>query len=101
MNLYTTIKIFPSAPNEEQGWWVGVATHVGDALTYKILSNQNNVIYWSAILSALDFAKHNQRLSPLGGETASTYLDGTMYICKTWMGIQLSRSTWLPLTQRI
>jgi hypothetical protein len=35
---------FLSASNEEQGWWVGVATHVGDALTYKILTKQNKVI---------------------------------------------------------
>jgi hypothetical protein len=26
---------FPSTSNEEQGWWVGIATHVGDALTYQ------------------------------------------------------------------
>ncbi len=26
---------FPSASNEEQGWWVGIAMHVGDVLTYK------------------------------------------------------------------
>ena len=38
------------------------------------------VIYHSAIRSALDPAKQNQRLSPLGGEMASTYLGGTMYV---------------------
>jgi hypothetical protein len=32
---------FPSSSNEEQGWWVGVATHVGDAFTYKILTKQH------------------------------------------------------------
>jgi hypothetical protein len=36
---------FPSASTEEQGWWVGVATHVGDALTYKVLTKHNKVIY--------------------------------------------------------
>jgi hypothetical protein len=71
---------FPSAANEEQGWWVGVATHVGDALTYKIPTKQKKVIYRCAIWSALDPSKHNQRLSPLGGETASTYLGDTMFI---------------------
>jgi hypothetical protein len=59
---------FQSASNEEQGWWVGVATHVGDALTYNILTKQHKVIYHSAIRSALDPAKPNQRLSPLGGD---------------------------------
>jgi hypothetical protein len=77
-NAYSDI--FPSVSTEEQGWWVGVAIHVGDALTYKILKKHNKVIYRSAIRSALDPAKRNQRLSPLGGETASTYLGGTMYI---------------------
>jgi hypothetical protein len=36
---------FPSSSNEEQGWWVGIATHVGDALTYMILTKQNTVIF--------------------------------------------------------
>jgi hypothetical protein len=71
---------FPSATNEEQGWWVGIATHVGDALTYKILTKNNKVIYRSAVRSALDHAKRNQRLSPLGGETASNYLGDKMFI---------------------
>jgi hypothetical protein len=61
--------IFPSSSNEDQGWWVGVATHVGDALTYKILTKSNKVIYRSAIRSALDPATRNLRLSPLEGET--------------------------------
>jgi hypothetical protein len=54
----------PSASDEEQGWWVGVATHVGDALIYKILTKQHKVIYRSAIWSALDPAKRNQCHSP-------------------------------------
>jgi hypothetical protein len=45
---------FPSVSAEEQGWWVGIATHDGDALTYKILTKHNKVIYQSAIRSALD-----------------------------------------------
>jgi hypothetical protein len=49
-------------------------------LTYNILTKQHKIIYSSAIWSALDPAKRNQRLSPLGGETASTYLGDTMYI---------------------
>ena len=74
---------FPSASNEEQGWWVGIATHVGDVLTYKILNKHHKVIYRSAIRSALDPAKRNQRLSPLGGETASNYLGDKMFIRST------------------
>jgi hypothetical protein len=35
---------YPSALNEEQGWWVVVATYVGDELTYKILTQKQQVI---------------------------------------------------------
>ena len=71
---------FPSASNEKQGWWVGVATHVGDALTYKLLTKKRRLIYRSAVRSALDPAKLNQRLSPLGGETASNYLGDKIFV---------------------
>jgi hypothetical protein len=43
----------------------------GDALTCKVLTKQNQVIYHSVIRHALDPTKCNQCLSPLGGETAS------------------------------
>jgi hypothetical protein len=78
-NAYSDKFLFVST--EKQGWWVGVAIHVADALTYKILMKHNKIIYHSAIRSALYPAKQNQRLSPLGGETASTYLGGTMKNC--------------------
>jgi hypothetical protein len=71
---------YPSASNEEQGWWVGVAAHVSDELTYKILTQKQRLIYWSTIRSAMDSAKRNQRLSPLGGETVSNYLGGKNFI---------------------
>jgi hypothetical protein len=58
---------FTSTSNEEQGWWVGIATHVTDALTYKVFTKHNKIMYRSALRSALDTAKHNQCLSPLGG----------------------------------
>jgi hypothetical protein len=66
--------------NKEQGWWVGVATHVGDELTYKILTKNNKIIYHSDIRSALDPATRNQRLSPLGGETTSNVRGETLFI---------------------
>jgi hypothetical protein len=71
---------FPSALNEEQGWWVGITLNVGDALTYKILTKHNKVLYRSAARSTLDPAKRNQRLSPLGGETASIFLGDKTFI---------------------
>jgi hypothetical protein len=39
---------FPSASNEEQGWWVGIAVHIGEALTYKIITKENKIIYRSS-----------------------------------------------------
>jgi hypothetical protein len=72
--------MFPSASNEEQGWWVGIAEHVGDALTYKILTKNNKVIYWSAIRSALDPSKRNQRLSLLGRETTSNFWGDKIFL---------------------
>ena len=40
---------FPSGSNEEQGWWVWIATHVSDALTYKNLTKYHKVTYGPAI----------------------------------------------------
>jgi hypothetical protein len=61
---------FPSHHNEELGHWVGVATHVRDALTFKILSPHQKVIYRSIIWSALDPKLRHKRLAPLGGEVS-------------------------------
>jgi hypothetical protein len=71
---------FPSTSNEAQGWWVGIATHVGDALTYKILIKEHKVIYRSATRSALDPAKRNQRLTPFGGETSFNHHGDKIFI---------------------
>jgi hypothetical protein len=60
---------FPSQCNEEMGWWVGDATHVGDALTYKFLTKSNTVIYRSSLRTALDTSARNLRLSPHEWET--------------------------------
>ena len=62
---------FPSGSNEEQGWWVGIATHVGDVLTYKILTQKNRIIYRSAVRSASDPNVRNKRLAPFGRGPAS------------------------------
>jgi hypothetical protein len=110
---------FPSASNKEKGWWVGIATHVGDALTYKILTKHHKAINRSAIRSALDPAKRNQRLSPIGRETEANYLGVKMFIRSNfdptmkrqitpdtqkdnWMtAIQLSNGAGLQSTQKI
>jgi hypothetical protein len=61
---------FPSHRNEELGHLVGAATHVGDALTFKILSPQQKVIYCLIIRSALYPTFRHKRLAPLGGEVS-------------------------------
>jgi hypothetical protein len=71
---------FPSSSNEEQGWWVGIAVHVSDALTYKILTKNNKVVYRSEIHSALDPLKRNQRLSLRGRETTSNYRGDKIFL---------------------
>jgi hypothetical protein len=69
---------FPSSPNEELGRWVGVAPNVGDALTFKILSPANKVIFRSVIRSALDPSLRHKRLAPLGGE--SNHADDKIFV---------------------
>ena len=77
--------MFPSGSNEEQGWWVGIATHVGDALTCKILTKHNKVIYRSAIRSALDPANLSNYL---GDKTLFDHLNVQMIL--KWNVIQVS-----------
>jgi hypothetical protein len=57
----TTDTAFPSKSTECRGCWVGIAEHVGDALTFKVLTaDTNRLIYRSAIQTAL--ANDNNRL---------------------------------------
>ena len=63
------VKGFPHKSNEELGHWVGIADHVGDALTFKILSSEHKVIYRSVFKSALDPTLRRKRLAPVDGET--------------------------------
>jgi hypothetical protein len=36
---------FLSSSNSEQVGWIGIASHLGNALTYKIVTKQNTVIF--------------------------------------------------------
>jgi len=57
---------FPSKSTKCTGRFVGIAEHVGDALTFKILTDDTSrIIYRSAIRSAL--AEDNKRISPVVG----------------------------------
>ena len=60
---------FPSESTEGRGRWVGVAEHVGHAMTYKILTDDTKkVIYRSNVRSALTKSDRNKRVDLLGGE---------------------------------
>ena len=71
-------------PNSKElcGHFVGIAENVGDALTYKILSEHNQVVCHSVIHPAADLANPNLHASQMyGGEKSSppkvvqSYLD--------------------------
>ena len=55
---------FPHDSNEKIGRFVGVADNVGHALTYKILSDENTILYRSTIRSAIKTDVKNRRLEP-------------------------------------
>jgi len=62
---------FPSDSNEKFGHFVGIAETVGDALTFKVLTDDTQkIIYRSAVRSALNPTERNLRLSALGGESS-------------------------------
>jgi len=64
-------KQFPSHSNEKLGYWVGFADNVGDAMTWKILTEDNHVIYRSSIRPADDDSR-NLRVDPVKGELSSS-----------------------------
>ncbi len=60
---------YPSKSREKIGYWVGVAEHVGDALTYKVLTKDTKkIIYVSEIRSAEYTNDPNLRVAPSKGE---------------------------------
>lgn len=53
---------FPSGSNEHFGYWVGVAEHVGHAMTFKIWNKQTKkILHRSSVRSARDSKNHNLR----------------------------------------
>ena len=60
---------FPLDCREKCGRWVGIAEHVGHAMTFKILTDDTReIIYHSNIRSALDPKSHNLRMEPLNDD---------------------------------
>ena len=60
---------FPSDSREKRGRWVGIAEHVGHAMTFKILTDDTRkIIYRSNIRSAVDPKSRNLRMEPLNDD---------------------------------
>ena len=56
---------FPSDPREKRGYFVGIAEHVGHAMTFKVLTDDTRkILYRSNIRSAADSKSRNLRLDP-------------------------------------
>lgn len=57
---------FPSSTNEKLGRFVGIAESVGDALTFKVLTDDTmKVLFRSTVRSALNLNERNRRLPQL------------------------------------
>jgi len=70
--------------------FVGIAETVGDALTFKVLTDDTQkVIYHSAVHSALSPNEHNPHLSALGGESSKPIQE----IVKSWTPLEGEPST--------
>jgi hypothetical protein len=63
---------FPFDGTEKKGRFVGIADSVGDALTYKILTNDSHkILFRSSVRSALKTSETNLRLEPHEGESST------------------------------
>ena len=58
---YNKTLSFPSS-KERLGWWVGVAESQGDALTYKVLTIDNDVIACSVVRKADNLLHPSRRV---------------------------------------
>jgi hypothetical protein len=62
--LFASENRWPSESHERSGRWVGVASNVGDALTYKILTDDTGeIIYRSAVRPRADDVNPNTRVT--------------------------------------
>ncbi|KAL7570791.1 hypothetical protein ACA910_014420 [Epithemia clementina (nom. ined.)] len=65
---------FPSSGTELKGHWVGFGEHVGDLMTWKILTEDDDIIYRSSVRPASSGFDMNRRLESVEGETGSSSL---------------------------
>ena len=59
---------WPSETGEKAGRWVGVAENVGDALTYKILTDETKKVIYHSAVRPQDPNLLNNRLDPFNGD---------------------------------
>jgi hypothetical protein len=69
---------------------IGVATYVEDALTFKLLTSYQKVVFRSVISSALDPTRRHKRFAPFGGE--GTNHDGDKIFVSSYLEIPASDS---------
>ena len=64
---------FPSQPTETLGYWVGIAEHVGHAMTYKIWNkNTGKILDRSNVRTATDTSTQNRRANLIGHDDTTT-----------------------------
>lgn len=74
-------KSFPSQSNERAGRWVGFGDGVGDTLTWKILTDDTNlVLYRSAVRSATSTLPNLRLSSPKGELLTATTNENKVFI---------------------
>ena len=69
--LYAADNKWPSETPEKSGRWMGVAHNVGDALTYRILTDDTMKIIYRSAVRPRDSENPNNRLDTFGGVEAS------------------------------
>ena len=65
--LYSADNKWPSESPEKSGRWMGVAHNVGDALTYRILTDDTMKIIYRLAVRPRDSENPNNRLDKFGG----------------------------------
>ena len=79
--IYYYDKITTSFPDSKEriGWWIGVAEHTGDALTYKILTANHRILLRSVICPTEDPLTPNKQAEAVlqDGYNSSTSEEGS------------------------
>ena len=71
---------FPSQSNEKRGHWVGFADNKGDHLTWKILTDDTNIIITRSAVRSATKTSPNLRLDPPKGEDQPQDLTSDVFV---------------------